>query len=67
MLQNVYNVLLLRRLEPRWVEGEVHVDVGGRAFALAHHPAGVAIRRRAPDSPAEVYEEPGDAFTALGL
>jgi hypothetical protein len=67
MLQNVFNVLLLRRLEPRWVEGEIHVDVRGRAFAVAHHPAGVAVRKRAADSAAEVYEEPGDAFTALGL
>jgi hypothetical protein len=67
MLQNVYNVLLLRRLAPRWVEGEIHVDVGGRAFAVAHHPAGVAVRRRTTDAAADVYEEPADAFAALGL
>jgi hypothetical protein len=67
MLQNVYNVLLLRRLAPRWVEGEIHVDVRGRAFAVARHPTGIAVRTRTTGSPAEVYEEPGAAFVALGL
>jgi hypothetical protein len=72
MLQEVFDLLLLRRLEPRWVGGELHVEVRGRAYALADYPGGVAIRKaetRTPDEPifANVCEEPEEAITALGL
>jgi hypothetical protein len=68
MLQDVYELLLLRHLEPKWIGNELHVDVTNGAFALADHPEGVAIRRRQADKiMARVYPEPDEAIAALGL
>jgi hypothetical protein len=70
MLQDVYNLLLLQRLEPRWVNGELHVDEYGRAFAVTEHPDGVAVCKRtttAADDKVFAYicEEPDQALAAL--
>jgi hypothetical protein len=68
MLQDVYELLLLRHLKPQWIGNELHVDVNDGAFALADHPGGVAIRPRKADKIlARVYPEPDEAITALGL
>ena len=68
MLQDIYELLLLRHLEPKWVGNEVHVDVHDAAFALADHPGGVAIRQKRADwILARVYPEPDEAIAALGL
>jgi hypothetical protein len=72
MLEDVYELLVLRRLAPRWVDGEVHVDVRGRAFAVADHPVGVAIVKRPTARPdakvyANVCRAPDQAIAAMGL
>jgi hypothetical protein len=72
MLQEVFDLLLLRRLEPQWVGGELHVQIRGRAYALANYPGGVAIREadmKTPDESifASVCEQPEEAISALGL
>jgi hypothetical protein len=71
MLQDVYDALRSRRLDPRWVEEEVHVEVRGRAFAVAGHPHGVTIRKRHVASPAEsvvdVCTDTDQLLSALGL
>jgi hypothetical protein len=66
MLQDVYDRLLLHRLEPRWVGDELHVDVFGRRFMVADHPGGVAMRTLTVTAPV-VFEEPDEAIAALGL
>jgi hypothetical protein len=66
MLQDVYDRLLLHRLEPRWVDGELHVDVHGRAFAFTDYPGGVAVRTLAVRAPV-IFRHPDDAIAALGL
>ena len=66
MLQDVYDRLLLRRLDPRWVGREVHVDVHGRRFMLADRPGGVAVRTLATTAPV-TFEDPEDALAAMGL
>jgi hypothetical protein len=68
MLQSVYDMLVLRRLAPRWVADEVYVEVRGRAFAIDEHPHGVAVRDwRADKILAHVYPEPDEAIASLGL
>jgi hypothetical protein len=71
MLQDVYDMLLSGRLEPRWVEREVHVEVRGRAFAVAGHPRGVTIRKQHAASSAEtvadVCTDTAQLLSALGL
>jgi hypothetical protein len=68
MLQDIYELLLLRHLKPHWIGSELHVDVNDGAFALADHPGGVAIRPRQADMiMARVYPEPDEAIAALGL
>jgi hypothetical protein len=66
MLQDIYDLLLLHRVEPRWVDGEVHVEVHGRAFALSDYPGGVAVRTLAVRDSA-ILRHPDDALAALGL
>jgi hypothetical protein len=66
MLQDIFDRLRLRGLEPRWVDGELHVDVHGRAFAFADHPDGAAVRTLAGTAPV-IFRHPDDAITALGL
>jgi hypothetical protein len=44
MLQDVYERLLLRRLDPRWVGDELHVDVHGRRFMIRGRPDGLSVR-----------------------
>jgi hypothetical protein len=66
MMRDVYDRLLLRRLEPRWVGNEVHVDVHGRAFALTDYPGGVGVRTLTATAPV-VFRHPDDAIVALGL
>lgn len=71
MLQDVYDELRMRRLEPRWVGDEVHVEVHGRAFAVADHPQGVSVRKQHTVSQAEAVADicarPEQAIAALGL
>jgi hypothetical protein len=71
MLQDVYNMLLSGRLGPRWVDGEVHVEIHGRSFAVAGDPHGVTIRKQHMASPAEtiadVCANTGQVLSALGL
>jgi hypothetical protein len=70
-LQDVYDMLLSGQLEPRWVEGEVHLEVRGRAFAVAGHSHGVTIRKQHAASPAEtvadVCTDTDQLLSALGL
>jgi hypothetical protein len=66
MLQDVYDRLLLHRLEPRWVAHEVHVDVFGRRFMLADRPGGVSMRTLAVTTQV-AFDDPEDALAAMGL
>ena len=66
MLRDFCTQLLLWRLDPRWFDGELHVDVQGLAFAVAAHSRGMAIRRE-DETTSQVYEDPGEALAALGL
>jgi hypothetical protein len=66
MLQDIYEQLIKRRLEPRWGGGEVHVNIDGRRFMLADRPGGVAVRTLAATAPM-IFDNPEDALAALGL
>ena len=66
MLHDVYVRLLLHRAEPRWINGELHVEVFGRRFTLVDHPNGVAVRTLAATA-AVVFESPEEALAGLGL
>jgi hypothetical protein len=66
MLQDVYDRLLLRRLGPRWVGDEVHVDVFGRRFMIGDRPGGLAVRTLATSAPV-TFEDPEDVLAAMGL
>jgi hypothetical protein len=66
MLRDFCTLLVLRRLAPEWIGGEVRVDVAGRQFVLADHPFGVVVREE-PEEVAVVCEDPDDALAALGL
>jgi hypothetical protein len=71
MLRDVYDMLWSGGLEPRWVDGEVHVEIRGRSFAVADSPRGVTIRKQHIASPAETIADVcGDrrqVLSALGL
>jgi hypothetical protein len=69
MREDVYELRVLRRPAPRSVDGEVHVDVRGRAFAVADHPVGAAILERPRSRPddtvyANVCRAPDQAIGA---
>ena len=66
MLHDVYVRLLLHRASPRWINGELHVEVLGRRFTLVDHPNGVAVRTLAATA-AVVFESPEEALAGLGL
>jgi hypothetical protein len=66
MLQDIYERLLLHRLEPRWGGGEVHVNIDGRRFMLADRPGGVSVRSLSSTAPM-IFDNPEDALAALGL
>jgi hypothetical protein len=66
MLQDVFDLLLLHRLEPRWVDGEVHVDIFGRRFMIGDRPGRVAVRTLATTAPV-TFDDPEDALAAMGL
>jgi hypothetical protein len=66
VLQDVYDRLLLRGLSPRWVGGEVHVDVHGRRFMVNDRPGGLAVRTLATAVPV-MFDDPDDALAAMGL
>jgi hypothetical protein len=71
MLRDVYNMLWSGGLEPRWVDGEVHIEIHGRSFAVAASPHGVTIRKQHMASPAEmiadICADMGQVRAALGL
>jgi hypothetical protein len=72
MLKDIYELLLLRRLDARWVGAELHVDVRGSGYAVVDHPVGVAVRKRRAAKVDEktfayVCQGPGEAISALGL
>jgi hypothetical protein len=66
MLQDVYDRLLLHRLDPRWVSGEVHVEVFGRRFMITDRPGGLAVRTLVTTAPVTL-DHPDDVFAAMGL
>ena len=66
MLQDVFDRLLLRQLEPRWVDGEVHVQVLGRRFMIADRPGALAVRTLAGTTPV-MFDDPDDVLAAMGL
>ena len=67
MLEDLFDLLLLRRLDPARVDGDVHVDVLGRSYAVAEHPLGLSVQRRVPQAVAIVCEGIEAALAILGL
>jgi hypothetical protein len=66
MLEALYERLFLSWLDPRWVDGEVHVDVSGRRFMLAERPTGISMRTLSTTHPV-IFDDPKDALAAMGL
>jgi hypothetical protein len=66
MLTALYEHLCLSWLDPRWVGGEIHVDVFGRRFILGEQPNGVALRTLAVTTPV-MFDDPKEVLAAMGL
>jgi hypothetical protein len=67
VLRDLFDLLFVRRLDVRLVDGEVHVEALGRSYAVAEHPLGLSVYRRVPQTVAIVCESTDAALTALGL
>jgi hypothetical protein len=66
VLRSLFDLLFARQLDVGFVDGEIHVDVGGRSYAVAEHLQGLSVRRRVPETVAIVCECIEAVLVALG-